>query len=94
MCLRSQSGFTGSCCKIHSVTRAALSGQLSSAVYCGLEAAKLLPRYSPGSHSGKLHIQVCSVTKSDVSVAFQLSIALFVDLFQGPILPSLFPPLL
>ena len=63
-----------------------------------LEAAKLLPQQSSGSQSGKLHCQVCSVTKYGVCVAcqetHQLSVAFVADLFQVSILSSLFAPLL
>ena len=45
---------------------------MSSAQQAGLEAAKLLPQYSPRSHSVELHNQVCSVTNSGVPVAFSL----------------------
>lgn len=69
-----------------------------SAVCSGLQAAKLLPRHSLGSLSGKLP-QVCSVTKNGVRVAcqgtYQLSTAFLVDLFQLSLLhSSLFAALL
>jgi len=72
--------------------------EFNSAMCSGLEAGKLLPQHSAGTHSGKLHPQVCSVTKVGVCVAcqgtYQLSIALLVDLFQVSILSSLFAALL
>ena len=48
MCLRSRYWFTGSCCKM-TVLQEQLC-EFSSAVCFGLEAAKLLPQHSLGSH--------------------------------------------